>query len=141
MLLAAKLRTSFDVVVVNRLDLLNAGAAISLRSSKPLVFHAHNAPPAWLRWGDLLRVPGTRAVRRVIVASSFMSQAWRKVAKDVAVRVVEYPIDIEHFQLPSSAERVAARAEIGVERGQFVVGFIGRLEEIKGPHVLLLAAV
>jgi glycosyltransferase involved in cell wall biosynthesis len=140
LLLAARLGPSFDVVVAHRLDLLNAGAIISLRSSKPLVFHAHNGPPPWLRWGDALRVPGTRAVRRILVASGFMAGEWREVTDGPEVRVLEYPINVEHFRLPSSAEREAARVAAGVEPDQFAVSFVGRLEESKGPHVLLAAA-
>jgi glycosyltransferase involved in cell wall biosynthesis len=138
-LLARALEPCFDVVVAHRLDLLNAGATISSRLSKPLVFHAHNGPPSWLRWGDPLRVPGTRAVERVVVASSFMAEAWRDTAAGVTLRVVPYPIDTEHFHLPSSGQREIARAEAGVEPGQFVVGFVGRLEENKGPHILATA--
>lgn len=138
-LLAKALEQSFDVVVAHRLDLLNAGATISRRLSKPLVFHVHNGPPPWLRWGDPLRVPGTRAVERVVVASNFMAGVWRGATAGVTLRVVPYPIDTGHFQLPSDGERKIARAEAGVEPGQFVVGFVGRLEESKGPHILAAA--
>jgi glycosyltransferase involved in cell wall biosynthesis len=138
-LLARALEPSFDVVVAHRLDLLNAAATISRRLSKPLVFHAHNGPPPWLRWGDPLRVPGTRAVERVVVASNFMAAAWRDLTTDINLRVVPYPIDTEHFRLASNGQREIARAGAGVEPGQFVVGFVGRLEESKGPHVLASA--
>ncbi|HMC49577.1 MAG TPA: glycosyltransferase family 4 protein [Solirubrobacterales bacterium] len=138
-LAARRLRPAVDVVIAHRLDLLNAAAILAARTSSPLVFHAHNSPPPWLRWGDPLRVPGTRRVDRVIVASEFMRREWEPVLGDVPVAVVPYPIDVEHFAPPSIASRRRARSALGVREDEFVAGYVGRLEETKGPHVLMAA--
>lgn len=129
-----------DVVIVHRLDLLTVGALLALRFRAPLVLHAHNAPPDWFRWGDLLRTPGSRRAKRVIVASRYMEQVWRpRVPGNIPVSVVEYPIDPRYFALRSSAERRAAKSELGLDGGQVTLGFFGRLEPTKGLHVLAQA--
>lgn len=139
LLAARRLEVDFDVVVAHRLDLLNAAAIFAANSRKPLVFHAHNSPPPWLRWGDLLRVPGTRRVDLVIVASEFMRGEWEATVRGAPVEVVAYPIDVEHFAAPSAERRAEARAGIGVDKGEFVATYVGRLEDSKGPHVLMAA--
>jgi len=60
------------------------------------------------------------------------------------VMVVEPGVDLERFQPPAtgreSAARLRARRELGLpERGQ-VVAFVGRIQPLKGPDVLLRAA-
>lgn len=140
LLAARRLQPAFDVVVAHRIDLVNAGAIFAARASGPLVFHAHNSPPPWLRWRDPLRVPGTRRVERVIVASEFMRREWEPGLGAVPVAVVPYPIDVEHFAPPSIEQRLRARSAFGVSEDEFVAGYVGRLEEAKGPHVLMAAA-
>jgi glycosyltransferase involved in cell wall biosynthesis len=135
-----KLGRGFDVIVAHRLDLLNAGAIFARRASAHLVLHAHNSPPPWLRWNDLLRVPGSRRVKRIIVASDFVSREWRSIAEATPICVVELPIDVEHFAYSSPDERRLARDEVGAGSEEFVAAFVGRLEATKGPHVLLAAA-
>jgi hypothetical protein len=95
-----------DVVVAHRIDLINAGAVISLRQKAPLVLHAHNAPPHWMRWGDPSRVLGTRLIKKVIVASPFMRSTWSDAAPaEIPIDVVEYPIALDFFEIPSIATR------------------------------------
>lgn len=140
LLAARRLRPGFDVVIAHRLDLLNAGAVFATRASTPFAFHAHNSPPPWLRWGDPLRVPGTRRVDRVIVASEFMRREWEPLLGTIPVTVVPYPIDVKHFAPAASERRLRARSSLGVRKDEFVAGYVGRLEEAKGPHVLMAAA-
>jgi glycosyltransferase involved in cell wall biosynthesis len=129
----------YEVVVVNRLDMLNGAAIVAALNGAPLVFHAHNGPPPWLEWKSLLRVPGARSVRRLIVSSRYMAEQWRPVVGDLPIDVVEYPIDLTHFHPPTAGERVAARATVGSAADEFVVAFVGRFEESKGPHLLCAA--
>ncbi len=136
---ARRLRLEADVVVAHRLDLVNGAALLAARAGAPLVFHAHNAPPPWLRWKDPLRVPGTRRVDRLIVASEFMRAEWASRVGGTPIEVVALPVDVEHFSLVSAARRQAARERLGLPPRRFVIAYVGRLEEAKGLHVLLRA--
>jgi glycosyltransferase involved in cell wall biosynthesis len=126
-----------DVVVVHRLDMLTTSAVLAWHVQAPLVLHAHNAPPPWFRWGDIVRAPGSRRVRRLIVASHYMEAVWSPVVDPaVPVHVVEYPIDPDFFTLTTSAHRRAAKAALGLAEDQPTVGFFGRLDPVKGLHIL-----
>ena len=73
----------------------------------------------------------------MIVASKYMEQVWRPIVdRKVPISVVEYPIDSSYFALRNSAQRRAAKAALGLGDGQVTVGFFGRVEPIKGLHVL-----
>ncbi|MCL2420205.1 MAG: glycosyltransferase family 4 protein [Conexibacteraceae bacterium] len=137
---AARWPNDSCVVVAHREDLVNAGALIGGCHRIPLVWHAHNAPPDWMRWGDPVRLFGTRGVRKVIVASRFMERVWRRrVPERVPVEVVEYPIDCDFFEMPSAVARVEARRRLAVGDGELLVAYSGRIEEAKGVHVLAAA--
>jgi glycosyltransferase involved in cell wall biosynthesis len=138
---ARALPTSAEVVIAHRIDLVNAAALVALRQRARLVLHAHNAPPPWVEWGDLLRIPGSRLTVKVIVASQYMRDTWvRTVPGSVPVEVVEYAIACDYFDLPAESGRVAARSGFGLGPDRLVLAFIGRLEECKGLHVLAAAA-
>lgn len=49
-------------------------------------------------------------------------------------------VDLQRFRPPTPAERDAARASLGIERGQIAVGAVGRLVAEKGYPELLAAA-
>jgi glycosyltransferase involved in cell wall biosynthesis len=134
------LPTDFDLVVAHRVDLVNAGAVLSRRSRAPLVLAAHNAPPEWLRWGDRLRVPGTRRVSAVLVGSRFMATMWGTVVEGIPVRVLPLPVDTKHFEFAGKGERLERRERHGLRPETAILGFVGRLEEIKGLQVLAAAA-
>jgi glycosyltransferase involved in cell wall biosynthesis len=69
-----------------------------------------------------------------------MRGEWEAVVGDVPIEVVAYPIDLAHFDVATPSRRAAARAAIGIGEDEFAATFVGRLEDIKGPHVLLTAA-
>lgn len=79
-------------------------------------------------------------VRRVIEVSPDLAKA--SVERDgiapSRVLVIENGVDLVAF---AGGGRMAFRREIGVGEGEILVGMVGRLEEIKGPHVLLEAFV
>ena len=62
-----------------------------------------------------------------------MRREWEPTLGTVPVAVVPYPIDVEHFAPPSAERRRRARSSLGVREGEFVAGYVGRLEEAQGP--------
>lgn len=136
-----RLPRAADCVIAHRIDLVNAAAVVAARQRARMVFHAHNAPPEWMRWGDPLRIVGTRHVTRVIVASQFMADTWRSVVPSTTpVDVVEYPIDCAFFVPPTQERRSTARQDYGIGSDVLVLGYFGRVDEEKGVHVLAEAA-
>ncbi len=129
-----------DVVYCHRVDQLNWSAAVAGLRRVPLVFHAHNAPPPWFAYGRA-NVPGARRVATTITASRFIAAQWEeRGARPGSVVSVPYGIDTELFSpAADGAERAARRRELGVPEDAELVVFVGRLEEIKGVHVLLEA--
>jgi spore coat protein SA len=125
-----------EAVVAHRLDLLSTGAFIARRASAPLILHAHNAPPEWLRWADPIRAPWSWSVDRLVVASRYMRGVWRAIAPTLDIHVVEYPIDSDFFASTGEHERHTAKRVLGIGRDDIAIGFFGRLDPAKGLHVL-----
>jgi D-inositol-3-phosphate glycosyltransferase len=56
------------------------------------------------------------------------------------VTVVEPGVDLDRFRPASPAVRMAARRRFGFDPGGYVVAFVGRIQPLKAPDVLLRAA-
>jgi D-inositol-3-phosphate glycosyltransferase len=56
------------------------------------------------------------------------------------VLVVPPGVDLEKFTPPSPADRAACRAELGLAPDAVVLAFVGRIQPLKAPDVLLAAA-
>ena len=54
-----------------------------------------------------------------------------------SIEIVPNGVDCEHFIVPSKEQRQAARKFFGVESGQTLVVFIGRLHESKRPEIVV----
>lgn len=76
-------RWSPDVVLCERPSVLPAASAISRLSRCPLVFHAHDLPPAWVgAWQMRSALAHTSTV---IAVSEFAAARWRLLARRVEV--------------------------------------------------------
>lgn len=107
-----------DVVLCERPQMLPASAVVASALKKPLVFHSHDMPPAWLgakqvRWA-LRRISMTAAVSGVVAA------AWKPYVSKVCVI---------HNGLTDRA--------VGVGSDPPLVLFAGRFVADKGVGILL----
>jgi glycosyltransferase involved in cell wall biosynthesis len=133
------LRTHPDVTYVhNAGDALVALFVASLTRT-PFVVHLHVPPPyrqpSWLN-------AVLRRARSIFVPAADTGDRWTRVAglDPGVVQVAPTGIDVERFVPVSQSERRAVRTGIGVEENERMVLFVGRVEQIKGPQVLLAAA-
>jgi glycosyltransferase involved in cell wall biosynthesis len=127
-----------DVVHCHRIDLLAASAALARLAGAALAYHAHNAPPDWAKLPD--RKPrAAKRIARLVLPSRYMVDRWVEAGARADRTVhVPYGIDVERFG--GSAERGAAqRNELGFGPDEFVIVYIGRIEDVKGVHTLVEA--
>jgi glycosyltransferase involved in cell wall biosynthesis len=97
--------------------------------------HWHDAPPRQ-RTRELL----SRRPDRFILVSQFHREDYRRQGMSVESASVLYnPIDTGRFR-PSPAARARTRAELGFGETDLVVGYVGRMIEVKGIFTLLDAA-
>ena len=82
-----------------------------------------------------------RAVDAVAAISSEVADALAAAGVSREhLRIIPSGVDCDHFRPASLTEREAARARLGISRGDFLIGTVGMLEERKG-HRYLLEAV
>jgi glycosyltransferase involved in cell wall biosynthesis len=97
--------------------------------------HWHDAP-ARPRTRQLL----SRRADRFILVSKFHREDYRRQGMDVERASVLYnPIDTERFR-PSVPLRASTRGRLGFSDADVVVGYIGRMTQVKGLFTLLESA-
>ncbi len=108
-----------------------------------LVFHEHGRA---LRKGFVNRI-FLRLAKRLVDKFIAVSRATAQVLMDLAgiapsqITVISNFYDQNRFK-PSTigeSDRINARTEFGISRESFVIGFVGRLNEVKGCEYLLRA--
>jgi glycosyltransferase involved in cell wall biosynthesis len=62
-----------------------------------------------------------------------------RIAPRRKLRLLGNGVDLDRFHVPTEAERAEVRAELGIDDGEVVVGFVGRLVAEKGVPELLAA--
>lgn len=130
-----------DVEVVHAHDLTSLAHAVlaGWRLRRPVLFTEHSRHYIDARWRRRLEKRLLcLGVRRLAAVSPELAQA--TVTRDGVpgdkVLVIENGVDLDAFAAPSDQ---ALRRELGVAPSGLLVGMVGRLEEIKGPHILLEA--
>jgi glycosyltransferase involved in cell wall biosynthesis len=112
---------------------LYGGPAATL-ARVPAVWYQHGLPAG----GSALdRIATALPARGVIVTSAAVGAAQARLRPARAQRVVHPGIDLERFdprRLPAPEQ---VRAALGLPTGGPLVGFCGRLQRWKGPHVLV----
>jgi len=129
--LAARLRP--DVLWLQRFEHIIWGTVTALRSRSPLVCHLHHALSA----GPLVPV-AARGVKHFVAVSSFMRQNWIEAGlPGDRIEVVHNAIPEEQYPVGGDAERVRARAALGLPADVPIALFYGRLDQHKGLHLVL----
>lgn len=135
----ASRRARWDVIYANRIDMVNTAAAAALASRAPMVMYLHNEPPPWFSM-EKLAVPGVRAIDWVLSPSRYIRQRWEAAGMNGArMSIIPYGVDPERFGPVDEATRRAARASRGIDADAIVVAFVGRIERVKGVHLLVEA--
>jgi glycosyltransferase involved in cell wall biosynthesis len=134
-----------DVLYVHDTHRLPAAIGIARRHDLPLVCHLH-LPPFHLRSGVMGRLLGSRRypvddavigqrtpVDRFIAVSHHLRRMWIEAGLPAdRIEVVHNGVDVQRFHPATADERDAIRARVGVADDAFVVGYVGRLERMKG---------
>lgn len=78
---------------------------------------------------------------RIVAATEHERQLLRQIYRVPAqhVSVVPLGVDLERFRPASEAERLEARARLGIAAGERVILAIGRIEPLKGLDILIRA--
>jgi glycosyltransferase involved in cell wall biosynthesis len=134
-----------DVLYVHDTHRLPAALAVGRRIDKPVVGHLH-LPPFHLRTRLAARLRGRHryaideavigrrtAVDRFIAVSNHTRRTWIDAGLPAdRIEVVHNGVDIDRFRPAAPGERGAVRECLGIDDDVFVVGFVGRLERMKG---------
>jgi glycosyltransferase involved in cell wall biosynthesis len=109
----------------------------------PTILHEHanlTDTPWFQKAADVTLEPFTDIGIAVSQSTADFVIRARKLPPD-KVKVVYLGVPLEEFSRPRSAEEIAAaRAELGIEPGQFVAGTVTRLHDSKGNSYLVEAA-
>ncbi len=127
-----------SVVYVHNAGDVPVALAIGRMVGAPVVAHLHLPPPIKQpRWLDA----ALRRADEVIVPSDDTSVRWSRRSSLRADRLSTIPtgIDLERFHPRPDSERGSIRAGIGVRPAEKMILYVGRVERIKGVHVLLEA--
>jgi len=139
-----------DIVYCHWVHLLEPALAAAQSVGRPVAGHLH-LPPFHLRdgWKGLVkgrhrwpmepRVWSKRTeVGAFAAVSDFTRAQWLRSGLPAdRVLTIHNGIDLAIYRPPTADERREVRAEFGVSDDEIVIGYVGRLDPLKGVHHLL----
>ncbi len=132
-----------DIRVVTAYNLIYGcpvGALLARRFGIPLVVNnlgeAYSNPGFFARHPEVLDLVVSTGVR-FLAPSRHCARSWERLGPSPEVEVVHHGIDVKTFHPSVSGERV--RAELGLDPGDRVVLFVGRMVADMGLHTVLRA--
>jgi glycosyltransferase involved in cell wall biosynthesis len=123
-----------QVIYCNHMLAKPVGVAVGARTGIPVVFHSRACHALWIDAAFYRWLGRREAVARIICNSEASAAVYRRHS-DAKVTIVPNGIDVREFS--AAAVATDARAEFGIGRDEFVVGFVGRIHERKGLDWLL----
>lgn len=148
----AEALASVDVIYVHDYEHFGTALRYGIAAGRPVVGHLH-LPPLFLRSGWRARLRGRLALHydpRVLGSQTEMTQfiavshhtrsRWVEAGlPEDRIVVVHNGVDLTTFHPPRPGEREDVRARLGIADDAFVVGFVGRIEPVKGIEELIRA--
>ena len=132
--LEAKGRDYWDLVLCHRYAAFRAALKLNIQRQRIAVLaHEYNVLASWRR--RLLRILRAPRARFGGVSPTVSAQ----LAKHTRMGfVLPNVLDLAHFE-SRSLDRTAARAQLGLDAGQLIVGVVGRLHYKKRPELAMAA--
>jgi glycosyltransferase involved in cell wall biosynthesis len=129
--------TRADLVHANSLRAgLMAGFG-STRGRPPMVLHVHDALPAGLSTGLVRRFLRGRS-SAVVTISDYTSENFFGPADKHRAKMLQNPLDVHRFD-PADLSRDAARAQLGLDPNEFVLGLVAQITPWKGQEEAIRA--
>lgn len=136
-------RKQIDILHLHGYGATTFGRLAGAMRRIPTILHEHanlTDTPWFQKAADVALEPFTDIGIAVSQSTADFVIKARKLPPD-KVKVVYLGVPLEEFSRPRSAEEIAAaRAELGIEAGQFVAGTVTRLHDSKGNSYLVDAA-
>lgn len=131
--LLALLRRRRDRIVHLHLDMVWAPLVAAAARCPKVVMTVHVDHADWLalRWRAWLRLLD-RTVARYVAISCQVREHYRQAARVPVTRM-----DVVEYGLPEPGGPPVQRAQLGLAKSSFVVGFVGRLVEQKNLFILI----
>lgn len=132
-----ELPDNVELVVSQNLDEeVDAEFIENLSDEIPVVAHLHCQ---WGFFNDNQKSHIKRAMEKVticIIPARFMIQDLKHVFPEMRWAVVQNGVDINRFYPEAEKNRLAFKNTLGIRSGEFLVGYVGRLEDSKGLQLL-----
>jgi len=134
----AGIRTAPAVVYVHNVGDVPLALGVRALTGARVVMHLHLPPP--IRQPGWLNAMMRRATAGIAPSADTANRWIARAALDPArLTVIPTGIDVKRFVPLGKSQRAVVREGIGVGDNEFMVIFAGRLERIKGPHLLVQA--
>lgn len=131
------IRQNPELVYVQDYGHVPVGSMVSSVRRAALISHLRLTPP--VRWARQYRATLPRVDRFIAVSNDVRERFAESGLRRDRIDVVHNGLDLDEFNPGSEADRRAAREELGIADGTFVVAYSGRLDRQKGVETLLAA--
>jgi glycosyltransferase involved in cell wall biosynthesis len=126
-----------DVIHANSLRAGLVSAAALASRSAPVIVHAHDILPS-TRSGAAVRAALRPSINRLVAVSDYTARSFVDGGFSQPVHMLHNPLDIDRFD-PRLRSRADARAELGLEPDQRLLGMVAQVTPWKGQELAIRA--